>query len=114
MRKELDRSDERHFDLKNGVGGIGDIEFLVQYLVLNDAKAHPDVIFYTDNIRQLDALVEAGCLDSGVGERLQDCYRAYRLRQHHVVIDNQAPLVGAEEFRHEREFVEQIWTLWLD
>jgi len=114
MRKELDRSDERHFDLKNGVGGIGDIEFLVQYLVLNKAKAHPDVIFYTDNIRQLDALVEAGCLDSGVGARLQDCYRAYRLRQHHVVIDNQAPLAGAEEFRHEREFVEQVWTLWLD
>ena len=114
MRKELDRSNERHFDLKNGVGGIGDIEFLVQYLVLNEAKAHPDVIYYTDNIRQLDALVVAGCLDFAAGQRLQDCYRAYRLRQHHMVIDNQAPLVGAEEFRLEREFVEKVWTQWLD
>ena len=38
MRKELDRSDGRVFDLKHGQGGIGDIEFLVQYLVLQHAR----------------------------------------------------------------------------
>ncbi len=114
MRKELDRSNELEFDLKNGVGGIGDIEFLVQFLVLNLAKSHPDVIFYSDNIRQLDALVEAGCLDAEVGEKLQDCYRAYRLRQHHLVIDGRSPLASADEFRSERTFVEQIWGQWLD
>ena len=38
MRKELDRSDQDHFDLKHGRGGIGDIEFLVQYLVLDEAQ----------------------------------------------------------------------------
>ena len=114
MRKELDRSNARHFDLKNGVGGIGDIEFLVQYLVLEFAKAHPDVIFYSDNIRQLDALVAAGCLETAVGEELQDCYRAYRLRQHHLAIDDRPPLARAEEFCPERAFVEKIWLEWLD
>jgi glutamate-ammonia-ligase adenylyltransferase len=113
MRKELDRSDAETFDLKNGVGGIGDIEFLVQYLVLSRANAHPEVIVFTDNIRQLDALVETGCLDGGVGARLQDCYRTYRLRQHHLVIDGRRPLVGGAEFRVEREFVERIWEQWL-
>ncbi|MCP4333816.1 MAG: bifunctional [glutamate--ammonia ligase]-adenylyl-L-tyrosine phosphorylase/[glutamate--ammonia-ligase] adenylyltransferase [Gammaproteobacteria bacterium] len=114
MRKELDRSNTMQFDLKHGSGGIGDIEFLVQYLVLNYAKAHPDVIFYSDNIRQLDALTTAGCLERAVGDRLQDCYRSYRLRQHHLVLDGQPPLAGAEEFQEERGFVANIWDQWLD
>lgn len=114
MRKELDRSSAQQFDLKNGAGGIGDIEFLVQYLVLSQAKAHPDVIHYSDNIRQLDALIAAGCLEPAVGARLQDCYRCYRLRQHHLVIDGQAPLTGTGDFRPEREFVTNIWGQWLD
>ncbi len=113
MRKELDRSNTQHFDLKNGAGGIGDIEFLVQYLVLHEAAAHPDVIFYSDNIRQLDALVAASCLEPDVGAELQECYRRYRLRQHHLVLDGQTPLAGAEEFRPEREFVASTWGQWL-
>lgn len=114
MRKELDRSDAEKFDLKHGAGGIGDIEFLVQYLVLSEAKAHPDVIFYSDNIRQIDALTEAGCLEPAVGSRLQDCYRSYRLRQHHLALDDQSTLAGGMEFPEEREFVASAWSQWLD
>lgn len=114
MRKELDRSDASRFDLKHGSGGIGDIEFLVQYLVLDQAKAHPDVIFYSDNIRQLDALTRAGCLEQATGDRLQDVYRLYRLRQHHLSLDDQPPLADAAEFQEERAFVTSIWDQWLD
>ena len=114
MRKELDRSDADKFDLKHGAGGIGDIEFLVQYLVLSEAKAHPDVIFYSDNIRQIDALTEAGCLEPAVAGRLQDCYRSYRLRQHHLALDDQSTLAGGMEFLEEREFVASAWSQWLD
>ncbi|MGB5258606.1 MAG: bifunctional [glutamate--ammonia ligase]-adenylyl-L-tyrosine phosphorylase/[glutamate--ammonia-ligase] adenylyltransferase [Woeseiaceae bacterium] len=114
MRKELDASDKRHFDLKHGVGGIGDIEFLVQYLVLSQAKSEPRLIEFTDNIRQLDALVEFGMLPLEVGRRLQDCYRGYRLRQHHLAIDDRPPLAEHGEFGPERDFVESIWRQWLD
>jgi glutamate-ammonia-ligase adenylyltransferase len=113
MRSELDRSNSDVFDLKHGRGGIGDIEFLVQYLVLDQAKAHPDVIFYSDNIRQLDALTAEGCLGQSVGDTLQDAYRAYRLRQHHLVLDDQPPLVGQAEFGEERGFVAKTWDDWL-
>jgi len=113
MRKELDRSDGESFDLKHGRGGIGDIEFLVQYLVLENAKTHPDVIFYSDNIRQLDALTAEGCLDQGAGDALQDAYRDYRLRYHHLVLDDQPPLVGQEDFSEQREFVAKTWDEWL-
>ena len=114
MRKQLDKTSDEYFDLKNGVGGIGDIEFLVQYLVLSRAKTDPQVIHFTDNIRQLDALVEIGALDAEVGRRLQDCYRSYRLVQHHLVIDGRPALASAADFRPEREFVEGIWSQWLD
>jgi len=113
MRKELDRSTAELFDLKQGRGGIGDIEFLVQYLVLDQAQRKPDVIFYSDNIRQLDALTAEGCLDQAVGDALQDAYRAYRLRQHHLVLDDQPPLVPVAEFARERAFVAKTWDDWL-
>ena len=114
MRKELDHSDTNVFDLKHGSGGIGDIEFLVQYLVLKEANSHPDVIFYSDNIRQLDALVATGLLEKEVGEQLQDVYRAYRLYLHHLALDGQKALCDAGHFRSERDFVEKSWGDWLD
>jgi glutamate-ammonia-ligase adenylyltransferase len=113
MRKELDRSTANAFDLKHGRGGIGDIEFLVQYLVLDKAKEHPDVIFYSDNIRQLDALTAEGCLGQSTGDALQDAYRDYRLRQHHLVLDDQPPLVDIDEFADQRAFVAKTWDEWL-
>jgi glutamate-ammonia-ligase adenylyltransferase len=109
MRKELDRSNRQRFDLKHGKGGIGDIEFLVQYLVLDRARDEPDVIYYSDNIRQLDALADGGCLDAELVQRLQDAYRAYRRRLHHLVLDEQKPIVANEEFIEEREIVNSAW-----
>ena len=113
MRKELDRSHKEQFDLKHGEGGLGDIEFLVQYLVLREAGTHPDVTHYSDNIRQLDALVTAGVLKKTVGARLQDIYRCYRLHLHRLVLDGQNALCDASEFVIEREFVASVWQEWL-
>ena len=53
MRKELDKSDATRFDLKQGRGGLSDIEFIVQYLVLKCANEHTAVIRYSDNIQAL-------------------------------------------------------------
>jgi glutamate-ammonia-ligase adenylyltransferase len=113
MRKNLDRSDAQLFDLKNGRGGIGDIEFLVQFLVLDNARDKPDVIFWSDNIRQLDALVAAACIDKRDGDALQDAYRAFRLRAHHLVLDDRPPLVPVAEFAALRDLVAQKWDEWL-
>jgi len=113
MRKELDRSDDALFDLKHGVGGMGDIEFLVQYLVLQEASADPDVIFFSDNIRQLDALIAGGILENDTGQRLQGIYRRYRLHSHRLVLDGQKVLCDNASFRSEREFVASVWQDWL-
>jgi len=109
MRKELDRSAPGLFDLKHGHGGVGDIEFIVQYLVLSNAAAHPAVIRYSDNIRQLAALAAAGLLDVQTAARLQSVYRGFRRRLHHLSLNDRPPMAADEEFRDERRFVAAVW-----
>ncbi len=109
MRKQLDRSDDGHFDLKQGEGGIADIEFLVQYLVLLHAPAHVAVIEYTDNIRQLDALHAIGHFTVEQAERLQSIYRGYRGMAHRLSLDEQPALSAADAFVDERRYVIDAW-----
>ena len=97
MREQLDRSDSELFDLKQGEGGIGDIEFIVQYLVLSNAKPHPAVIHYSDNIRQLGTLAAAACLPEKDVVRLQEIYKAYRLRLHRLSLNEQFGLDAAQD-----------------
>jgi len=109
MRKQLDKSGAAIFDLKQGHGGLGDIEFLVQYLVLKNADQHPAVIHYPDNIRQLGTLAAVGYLAVADVERLQQIYKAYRLCLHRLVLDDAAPLVDVARFAGEREYVRDVW-----
>ena len=65
MRVELDRSESgvtTRFDLKQGEGGLVDLEFLLQYLVLRDAQATPQLLAPRDTPGLLTALCEAGCV----------------------------------------------------
>ena len=85
----------------------------MQYLVLANAGAQPAVIHYPDNIRQLATLAACACLDAGDARRLQDVYRSYRLRLHHLSLDEQDPLVPGTEFARERDDVRRIWDRYL-
>jgi glutamate-ammonia-ligase adenylyltransferase len=109
MRNELDKSGAAIFDLKQGEGGIGDLEFLVQYLVLREACNYPATIRFSDNIRQLDALAATGVLEASQAQTLQEIYRRYRLALHHRTLDNASKLVGGDSFEQERRTVTEAW-----
>lgn len=109
MRDNLDKSDREVFDLKQGVGGIADIEFLVQYLVLLNADEHPAVIHYSDNIRQLGTLAAADCLTEEDSRHLQEVYRRLRARTHRLALDERPALANANDFLPERDFVRSLW-----
>lgn len=64
MRAELDRSDAARFDLKQGEGGLVDLEFLLQFLVLRDAGAHPALLAPRDTPGLLRVLGVAGSLSN--------------------------------------------------
>ncbi|SIQ67020.1 bifunctional [glutamate--ammonia ligase]-adenylyl-L-tyrosine phosphorylase/[glutamate--ammonia-ligase] adenylyltransferase [Solilutibacter tolerans] len=75
MRAELDRSDARLFDLKQGEGGLVDLEFLLQYLILRDAPAQPSLAHPRANDALIRALLAAGVLDEDESARLLGAHR---------------------------------------
>jgi len=109
MRKELSKGDADTFDIKQDAGGVADIEFLVQYLVLSDAPAHPSLIAWSDNVRQLDALASCKLLPSETAASLADCYRDYRARLHLASLAGQPGLVPRAEVTEPTAAVRAAW-----
>ena len=70
MRAELDRSDAARFDLKQGAGGLVDLEFLLQYLVLRDSSSHAALLGPRDTQGLIDALRATGMLDEAQAQSL--------------------------------------------
>lgn len=98
------------FNLKQDAGGIVDIEFMVQYAALAWASKSPGVIRYTDNIRILGSLEEAGLLDAASVAHLIAAYKAYRSTGHRLALQRQeAVLEGDNHFIEERAQVMAIW-----
>ena len=74
MRDELDRSSDALFDLKQGDGGLVDLEFLLQYLVLRDASRHPALLVPRATPLLVEALAEAAVLDAATATALRDAH----------------------------------------
>lgn len=69
-------------DLKHDRGGIIDVEFIVQYLVLAYASAHPALTANAGNIALLRTSAELGLIDATLAEEVRSAYRTYRQLQH--------------------------------
>jgi glutamate-ammonia-ligase adenylyltransferase len=70
MRAELDRSDPARFDLKQGEGGLVDLEFQLQHLVLRNAHAHPALLGPRDTLGLLREACAGNALDAATCDRL--------------------------------------------
>jgi len=114
MRAELDASTAEVFDLKQGRGGIADIEFVVQYAVLGNASRYPELLTYTDNIRQLDGLERCGVFSIADAARLRYAYRGLRRRIHLLKLQEQPAQIPDDMARDERENVIRIWRRWME
>jgi len=109
MRTELSAGDEALFDLKQDSGGIADIEFLVQYLVLAHAKHHPQLLTYSDNIRQLEGLVEAGIISETDALGLKQAYLVFRGALHEASLSGRKGAVDVSMFTADRQLVQDCW-----
>ena len=109
MRTHLSRDTTTQFDLKQGEGGIADIEFVVQYLVLRWASRLGDYLDYTDNIRLLDGCDKTGVMAPRDVRSLTDAYRAYRARMHENALHESAGVVAQDEFAEHRKAVSRLW-----
>ena len=81
------------FDLKHDAGGMVDIEFIVQFLVLAYSHQHPQLIGNLGNIALLRIAAEVGLIETDIAKAVGDAYRLLRARQHRLRLD------GAEKTR---------------
>ena len=110
MREHLLPSENaEHFHLKQGSGGIVDIEFMVQYAVLAWATRYPELAHWSDNVRILEVLGRAGLLDPGEAQALTDAYIAYRGAAHQLALQQLPGEVPAQRFAAERQLVKARW-----
>ncbi|WP_296246559.1 bifunctional [glutamate--ammonia ligase]-adenylyl-L-tyrosine phosphorylase/[glutamate--ammonia-ligase] adenylyltransferase [Pseudomonas sp. UBA4194] len=97
------------FDVKQDAGGIVDIEFMVQYAALAWSDKHPALLQYTDNIRILEGLEQAGLLPAADAGLLREAYKAYRSAAHRQALQKQAGVIAGDQFSAERREVMRIW-----
>jgi [glutamine synthetase] adenylyltransferase / [glutamine synthetase]-adenylyl-L-tyrosine phosphorylase len=97
------------FDIKEDTGAMVDIEFLVQYLVLQHAVRHPEITCWTDNVRLLQALAGIGIVDGETAYRLRQAYLIFRAVVHRLNLQERSTLVDSHRFGHLRHLVRRYW-----
>ena len=109
MRAHLDRGKNGLFDLKQSPGGMIDIEFIAQYLLLREAPAHPDMMLWSDNVRILDECARLGILSAEDAEALKNAYIAIRSWYHRLSLADLKRILPVSEMPKECEDVKRIW-----
>ena len=107
--KNSTNDEDAVFNLKQDRGGIVDIEFLAQYLALHGAEGNPELIRFTDNIRILEAVEQAGLLPAVEAEFLRETYKTYRSLGHKLALQEQSNVISDQELRELRTAVTAIW-----
>ena len=97
------------FDVKHSPGGMVDVEFAVQFLVLLHTAAHPELADNVGNIALLQRAEAAGLVPPGLGHAAADAYRQLRRLQHHARLNEEPTEVDEDRLRPERKAVLALW-----
>lgn len=113
MRASLAPKDPAEIDIKHSPGGLVDIEFLVQYLTLAHAAEYPALTQWTDNVRLLETLAQAGVLAGADSDVLKQAYLALRALGHRQALAQQGGGLVGDVSAQERALVRALWEAWL-
>jgi len=97
MQENLGQGGPGQLHLKNDPGGVADVEFMVQYLVLAHAHQCSALLEFNDNVRLLDVIADAGLLDNDVCEQLKQHYLALRSLINRQSLQQKPPIVALSE-----------------
>jgi glutamate-ammonia-ligase adenylyltransferase len=98
------------FDVKHSRGGMVDVEFAMQFLVLSESASHPELVENKGNIGLLQRAEDAGLLPAGVGAAAAAAYRRLRQIQHRARLNEEPTRVPPESVETEREAVLALWN----
>ena len=97
------------FNVKQSRGGIVDIEFLVQFIVLANAATFSGLADWTDNIRLLECLPVTNVISQSDAQKLIAAYQDYRATAHLAALKQEGAELSLQLFSEHREYVKQIW-----
>lgn len=100
-------------DVKQMPGGMTDIEFITQFLVLGYAPEYPQLCEYTDNIRILQCAAHVGLLSEEESSGLIQHYKAYRAASHRLALAEQDG-ISDQDFTTANRLVGSVWQRLLD
>ncbi len=101
------------FDIKHSQGGMIDVEFAVQYLVLAHSHHHPELLDNKGNIALLERAEACGLLPTQVGLKAGHAYRELRRAQHRARLDDaptRIPVDGMASIAPLRDAVLALWA----
>ncbi|MDO9168693.1 MAG: bifunctional [glutamate--ammonia ligase]-adenylyl-L-tyrosine phosphorylase/[glutamate--ammonia-ligase] adenylyltransferase [Methylobacter sp.] len=113
MRETL-AANKNQFDLKQSKGGIADIEFIVQFGVLDQAAKNSALTTYTDNVRLLEGLQQQGFMSQADEKTLKNAYCTYRDFGHKQVLQGDKAVIAEVEVAKISAQVEQIWHKYME
>ncbi|MBL8501356.1 MAG: bifunctional glutamine synthetase adenylyltransferase/deadenyltransferase, partial [Nitrosomonas sp.] len=82
------------FDIKHDRGGIIDVEFIVQYLVLGYSSRYPQLTGNIGNIALLKLAGELGLISQGAADKVRSAYREFRRIQHRLRLNGDVDMTG--------------------
>jgi glutamate-ammonia-ligase adenylyltransferase len=99
------------FDLKHDRGGIIDVEFIVQYLVLGYAHDHESLTGNIGNLALLKLAGRLGLAPEGAALEAHDAYRRFRQLQHSLRLQGERyARVPIEDVASEVAAVKTLWS----
>ncbi|WP_370690250.1 bifunctional [glutamate--ammonia ligase]-adenylyl-L-tyrosine phosphorylase/[glutamate--ammonia-ligase] adenylyltransferase [Hydrogenophaga sp.] len=98
------------FDVKHSPGGMVDVEFAVQFLVLSQSQTHAELRDNTGNINLLERAERAGLLAPGMGTAAARAYRRLRQIQHQARLDEASTQVEENEVADAAPAVRALWN----
>jgi glutamate-ammonia-ligase adenylyltransferase len=111
MRAALANTKSGYFDLKHSKGGIADIEFIVQFAVLDQTIHYPQLAVYTDNLRLISLLATQGFFTAEQAHYLTEAYCCYRNYGHRQVLQDQPAWAEISQFQELRTAIDRIWEV---
>ncbi|WNN43742.1 bifunctional [glutamate--ammonia ligase]-adenylyl-L-tyrosine phosphorylase/[glutamate--ammonia-ligase] adenylyltransferase [Winslowiella toletana] len=114
MRAHLGSKHKGRWDIKADAGGITDIEFITQYLVLRYASQEPKLTRWSDNVRILELMANYERMDEGEAKALTNAYVTLRDELHHLALQELPGHVDDESFIEARDGVTASWKRWLE
>ena len=114
MHRHLGSHQENEFDLKADPGGITDIEFIAQYLVLRFAIDNPVLTRWSDNVRIFELMAQYDFMPEEEAYGLTQAYVTMRNELHHLALQSLPSRVDSQQFATQRALVLSSWKKWLE